>query len=440
MEWKALLIIVKEVDAVLNGTTYKGLLTPTEIADAEKAITLFPSVISSITKGNATLVFPNKNILVNKLSNISYVNGSDVWPDANNIFNAIISQGDNWEWGIYDSVFVVHPLPGGGWGSFDPTSNRGSTYATINAKAGWMLTCNGEVFLHEWLHGACGFFRQMGYTMPKKLDTSVVPNVTRKDADCAGVLGYVKDGSGCWKPYYIALMTNSVVDLNSGNKPMGGVPIDDWKFGNLKNPQYFVGLSKTLTGFNKIAFKNEFNTYSGVPTSEVYKLASGFIQDFASKNGNYAILQGEGSNYSIAYLVKPEIWKKLNEHGGVKTLGYPINTQHNWGTGGYIQDFETSKKEWHAGIMQEKGKIDIYIVKGGLWQGYLHFGGATGELGYPTGDEFTWYSDKYKMDLYIQYFQNKRWVWVMSKSPWKTGTNKEYKQDVNETIFPEPNK
>lgn len=440
MEWKALLIIIKEVDAMLDSTTYKGTLTSTEITDAGTAITKFPTVINSITSGNATMVFPDKTIVLNKLTKIAYVDstnpGAGVWPDSGNVYDALKLQGEKWDWGQYDSVFVVHPLPGGGWGIFDPTNNRGATYGTVNAKAGWLTICNGEVFLHEWLHGACGFFRQMGYAMPEKLDTSVTPNVTRIDADCAGVLGYTQDASSCWKSYYIDLMTNKAVDKTNSNKPMGGVPLEAWKSGNLLKPQFYVGFSKHETAYDKNAFKEKYKSYAGVPKSDVHKWEAGFIQDFASKNGDYAIMQGEGKDYVSAYVVKPDVWKIFLEHGGAGALGYPTNDAHSWGNG-TIQDFKT-KDGWQAGIMKQNGSNDFWVVKGNCWKAYIHFGGATGDLGYPVGNEFLWYSDKYKMDLHIQKFQNKRWVWVMSKSPWTMGTNKEYREGDTESIEPSP--
>lgn len=440
MEWKSLLIIIKEVDALLDSVLYKNTLTSTEITDAGAAVTLFPSVINSVTSGNATMKFPDKTIVIKKLTKISYVDTNDhskgVWPDSVNVFDALQLQGEKWEWGQYDSVFVVHPLPGGGWGLCDPAANRGSTYATINGKTGWLLTCNGEVFLHEWLHGACGFFRQMDYTMPQKLDTSVIPNVVRIDADCAGVLGYSQDSSSCWKPYYVDLMTNNVVDKTSGNKPMGGVPLDAWKRGTLRDPLYYVGFSKNETGYDNNAFKNEFkNSGGGIPKNTVHKWADGFIQDFASKNDSYAIMQGKGSEYPSAFLVTPKVWGKFIEHGGADSFGYPINNLHNWGNG-IIQDFKN--KDWHCGIMNKSGTSDFFAVKGNCWNAFIHFGGATGDLGYPVGDEFLWYSDKYKMNLHVQYFQNKRWVWVMSKSPWHMGTDKEYRSEKSEIIEPIP--
>lgn len=424
MEWKALLIIVKEVDAVLDNKPYKGTLTPEERDEVKIGISEFAKVINSITSGNATMIFSD-TIVLHKLTKISYVNiNNGVWPDSKNIYDAIKLQGEKWEWGEYDSIFVAHPIDiGGGWGIYNPTADRGATYATINAKVNWRTTCNGEVFLHEWLHGSCGFFKELGYPMPNKMDTSVKPNVKKGDADCAEVLGYKKDTSECWKPYYIDLMTNKVIDKLDGNKPMGGVPLEAWKLGSLKNPQYYVGYSNRETGFDKDAFKNEFTNYTGVPKTDVRKYAYGFIQEFAGEDGDFAIMQGEGSNYETAYLVKPKVWKKFQEHGGVSALGYPTSNSYRRGAGA-IQDFITNEG-WETSIMNQDGSNEYFVVKGNCRKKFMDENGAEGYLGYPIGDEFLEYSDKYTMGLFYQKFQNGS-VWVMSQWPWHWGANKNY--------------
>lgn len=414
--WKALLIIINEVDATLDGKFYKYSLTSTEIADAKKGANLFPKTIKSNTSGNATLTFPNSPITLKKLTKISYVDEktkTDVWPDSKNVYEALILQREKWDWGAYDSIFVVHPLPGGGWGVFNPSVNRGSTYATINGKAGWLLTNDGEVFLHEWLHGVCQFLKSLGYQMPDK------------DADGAGDLGYVKNSSGSWTPYYLDLMTGKIVDKKNGNKPMGGISLDVWKNATLKEPDFYIGFSLKESGYNKNAFKTAFQACLGVPRNDVHIWENGYIQDFSSKDGDYAIMQGKGTVYPTAYLVKPNIWKKFLDSGGAKAFGYPTRDFHLWG-GGYIQDFETSNG-WHSGIMQEKGKNDLFFVKGNIWRNYVKYNGASGDFGYPATDEFTWFSPKFKMNIQVQYFKNKqRWMWAMTTSPYTCGIDKEH--------------
>jgi hypothetical protein len=128
--------------------------------------------------------------------------------------------------GRYDSIFILWPqhnykrresIRSGGWGlaiPASPWSNR-ATYASIaNAERWqWQVPIVGEVWLHEWLHGVCAYFANLGYVMPAG------------DADGGGRHGYVQSPLFGWTTYYRDLMTGNV--LESGNRT--GIPMEVWK-------------------------------------------------------------------------------------------------------------------------------------------------------------------------------------------------------------------
>jgi hypothetical protein len=417
MNWKAILIIIKEIDAALDGKTFKARLSGNEINSAQNGAKLFSQQVSLLTSGNASLGFPDQPIEINKLNRVVYVDGDSnkgVWPEPEDIYAAIVSQGVPWQWGNYDSIFVVYPILDpqrqGGWGRFNPSKDYGATYGAINASEAELVKCNGEVFLHEWLHGACGFFNSIGNPMPTG------------DADGAGSHGYPKDSNGCFIGYYKDLMKCNVPEHN---KKLG-VPLSEWNFAAPRNSANVVGFSKWVSGYNKNSFINEFNGFNGfniVPFRDVHYYGNGFIQDFTSAKGDYAIMQGFDSK--TAFIVKPGVWKKYLQKGNIHDLGYPINNLHTWEKG-EIQDFKLPNGQ-QSGIMQKQGSNEFYVVKAGCWTAFTSskIGGPKG-IGYPTGDEFVWFSQKRNMQLYRQDFENNRWIWVMAQSPWLFGTDADH--------------
>lgn len=64
----------------------------------------------------------------------------------------------------------------------------------------WNVPMRGEVWLHEWLHGACAYFAAHGYKMPER------------DADGGGLHGYIRSPTTGWTDYYRDLMTGQVAE------------------------------------------------------------------------------------------------------------------------------------------------------------------------------------------------------------------------------------
>jgi hypothetical protein len=128
--------------------------------------------------------------------------------------------------GSSDSIFVLWPqrnlfdgsvVPCAGWGlgmAASPWSN-GATYAVVgNAESSvWQIPITGEVWLHEWLHGVCAYFRELGYRMPDG------------DADGGARHGYVQSPVSGWTEYYGDLMSGNV----RAEGAWTGIPLNAWR-------------------------------------------------------------------------------------------------------------------------------------------------------------------------------------------------------------------
>jgi hypothetical protein len=75
----------------------------------------------------------------------------------------------------------------------------------------------GEVWLHEWLHGACDHFARRGFEMPPH------------DADGGGSAGYQQSATDGWTAYYRDLMTGRV---RVGDRRLG-IPAEAWRGGSI---------------------------------------------------------------------------------------------------------------------------------------------------------------------------------------------------------------
>lgn len=157
--------------------------------------------------------------------------------------NTLTSAGNNTYWlspddtrqeldqyappGTYDSIFIYWPransahdqwIPSYGWGlALGPGSwSNGATYAAVhNGPDYWWGPTGSHVWLHEWLHGVCGFYSGKGYPMPAG------------DADGGGSHGYVDSPTTGWADYYRDLMTGRVLD----NGSYKGIPPAAWRSG-----------------------------------------------------------------------------------------------------------------------------------------------------------------------------------------------------------------
>lgn len=154
--------------------------------------------------------------------------------------------------GLYDSVIVFwqgsNPVTGQsipvnafglGYWPFDYAN--GMTYASvINIPWVWESdVCEGEVFLHEWLHGVTGFYSWLGFSFPYE------------DLHGAEEAGYTTDENGCWKPWLEDYMQGLVLE-NGQYKAL--VP-ETWHSGSIT--------THDIQGWRGEFFNNE--TLAGLP-------------------------------------------------------------------------------------------------------------------------------------------------------------------------------
>jgi hypothetical protein len=220
--WKTLLLVYRRLDVKLgrrNDTRFRHMASDEEIADALDSFRGFPHLVEELTSGAARV---DAQIIEVKrtLSSLTRRDRNDWWPSPDDTRREL----DRFVGRKFDSVFVFWPqhdfvhgtsVPGHAWGLGMGASDwsNGATYAAVaNApNANWKNEARGEVWLHEWLHGVCHHFAQLGHVMPER------------DADGAELHGYVRSPTRGWTEYYRDLMSAEV--LEDGKRL--GIP-SDW--------------------------------------------------------------------------------------------------------------------------------------------------------------------------------------------------------------------
>ncbi len=132
------------------------------------------------------------------LTSISEVGGAySYWPGPEDTMPEIDQYAPA---GTYDSVVIFwqasdpvtgQSIPSGGWGWGGWVGPYSMTYATVfNLSWVWPSgACQGEVFLHEWLHGVTQFYDWLGFVFPYE------------DLHGAEEAGYPQDANGCWETW-----------------------------------------------------------------------------------------------------------------------------------------------------------------------------------------------------------------------------------------------
>lgn len=192
--------------------------------------------------------------------------------------------------GKYDSIFVhwascdfavdqCVTSQGWGWGLYATDWANGATYATVSNAPDWMwqLPTVGEVWLHEWLHGASPFYEGLGYPQPQG------------NADGGGSHGYLPDPQTGWSSYYRDLMTGQVWEplLNQYT----GITAEAWR-------------SRSLLGYSR----NTFVDYFYADTTATYDKRGNAIWNAATGNIRLGLPpQKHNRLYKIALLYTPTI-------------------------------------------------------------------------------------------------------------------------------------
>ena len=224
--WRAVLLVYRAIDVRFfdsaNRQQHFALsLTDLELSNGVETFKQFPGLVESLTSQRATVQFQIYRA-ERTLTSLAKMGEFMYWPspdDTRAEIDGIEAQGS------CDSVFVLWPqrdlldgssIPCAGWGLGMAACSwsNGATYATVGnaATSVWQIPMVGEVWLHEWLHGACGYFAGLGYRMPAG------------DADGGDRHGYVRSPVSGWTEYYRDLMSGNVLDTGVNT----GIPLDAW--------------------------------------------------------------------------------------------------------------------------------------------------------------------------------------------------------------------
>ena len=220
---KAILLLYRQIEfrPQARSQPFVHTLSDAEVEDAVGSFRQFPLLVKELTHGLVKIEFEIVSA-ERKLTTLTQMGPEQYWPSPDDTRPELDTLAPA---GRYDSVFVLWPqsdlvtgrsIPSGGWGLAIAAHARSNwaTYATVaNARsATWQVPKIGEVWLHEWLHGVCSFYADLGYPMPDG------------DADGGGRHGYKQSPDSGWTDYYRDLMTGNV--LEDGRRV--GIPLAAW--------------------------------------------------------------------------------------------------------------------------------------------------------------------------------------------------------------------
>ena len=214
IHWRCLLLIYSQIDVcILNASSISERfiheLPSEEIKDAVESFRNFPLLVEDLTDQKAGIKY---DIVYSQraLSTLTK-SGDDLWWPSPEDTKPELEQYLLKE--KYHSVFIFWPqnnlqsgksIKSGGWGLGMGASewSMGATYATVaNTQSRiWEIPIIGEIWLHEWLHGVCYHFKQLGHKMPDG------------DADGGGRHGYSQSAETGWTSYYRDLMNGKVME------------------------------------------------------------------------------------------------------------------------------------------------------------------------------------------------------------------------------------
>jgi len=226
-DWEAVLFAFRAIDVRTDSgwfrrKRYSFELTEQSVSDALASFRAFPPLVEELSEGAAKLK-ADVVVLEKPLTSLTEDDGGTWWPSPTDVDFAMELHALP---GRYDSIFVLWPMqdessgaviPCRGWGlGCAPGSwSNDATYAVVGnaGSRAWQIPVIGEVWLHEWLHGACRMFQQDGVPMPMY------------DADGGGSHGYVQSETTGWTAFYRDLMTGRVQE---GDEYKGISP-EAWK-------------------------------------------------------------------------------------------------------------------------------------------------------------------------------------------------------------------
>ena len=218
--WRALLLVYPQTDAgFLQGGVsnhYTGTMNTANRDDGVWAFHQYCSLVNQLSAREGIMlgdvVYPGHAI-----THVTDMGGEDYWVDPDDIAADLDTYAPS---NTYDTIFVYW-APGSiphnylGMGNTAPTGNaHGDTYANIIEWSGWTgEPAKGEAWLHEWLHGVCGYYQGQGYRQPNH------------QSDGKGEHGY----NGYNWEYYRDMMQDLVWETNPPPSAYVGVPVQGWR-------------------------------------------------------------------------------------------------------------------------------------------------------------------------------------------------------------------
>ena len=126
-------------------------------------------------------------------------------------------------WRRSDDAGNSIPSDGWGWGSFRRSPDYGYvtvTYADWNTWSPDVADTGSQIWIHEWLHPVCWFYRDLGYRLPSG------------DSDGGGSHGYTNGQPPYpgWGTFYADLMNNRVLEDGVNT----GIPPEAWARGTFR--------------------------------------------------------------------------------------------------------------------------------------------------------------------------------------------------------------
>lgn len=289
--WKMLILVYRNIDAdYIDLDGHSKHLTAT--MPASDATNMVQDFLNQPHRGN---VYQYSDNLAELEARVQYIDralntltpiGNGFWPSPDDTRQELNQYAPP---GLYDSVIVFwqasHPttgqsIPSYGWGlGYWPGDYaNGMTYATVfNISWVWPSdVCEGEVFLHEWLHGVTGFYMSLGFPFPYE------------DLHGAEEAGYTVDANGCWKPWLRDYMRGLVYE---NGQPKALVPAT-WHSGSITThdiegwrAEYYN--NDTLTGLPVVVRDDAAIDFQWYETSPHPLLASDHFSARWTKDVNF---------------------------------------------------------------------------------------------------------------------------------------------------------
>ena len=235
--WKVLLLVYKKInfsytDSNAQRIKHNGTLSNESITNALQSFKQFPALAYEYSGKETVIIYDIIHIdrFITKLAKYRSGYIADRDSISQDIMQEFITPGR------YDSVIVHWPkeldngdkLPNGGALATTSSIIKPYTFSEVSSffrarpdTPAWVVSEIGEIWLHEWLHGASHFYTDKGYILPSGTDDK--GKIIVKDADGGGGHNYpdprnpsqIDPNYPGWSKYYRDLMTQNVSDLPS---------------------------------------------------------------------------------------------------------------------------------------------------------------------------------------------------------------------------------